>query len=103
MSGSGEGSRFVLERVEELLERAGELLDALAVQGFGDVVVVHASASETVDERPGLREVVFETGFGLSVVVVLLDGFFGHRVDGVGADQLLDVDGVGVVGVLGGG
>ena len=55
--GSGRGELAALRAypVEQLLERVGELLDALALERVGDVVVVDADAREVVEEPASPR------------------------------------------------
>ena len=49
----------------------------------------------------GLVHVLGEAGAGLAVVLERLEGRQRHRADGLGADQAVGVEGVGVLRVLG--
>ena len=94
-------SRLRLDVGEQLVERLGELLDALALQRLDDVVVVDARRRERVERARRAVDVLVERVARPRRGPERLDGLARHRVDGVGADQLLDVEHVAVVGVLG--
>src|SRR5215218_2683457 len=96
-----EGLALAGDLAQELRERVGELLDALALERQRDVVVIDAGVAQRVER--GLRPVdVLLDGQAADLAVVLegLDRLLGHRVDRVAPDQLLDVQHVAVVGVL---
>ena len=79
-----------------------ELLDALALERVGDVVVVDAGLGERL-EQPAGRPSTSARVVPLDLAVVLEGRRSSprHRVDRVGADQLLDVERVAVGRVLG--
>src|SRR5215211_1563120 len=91
-------STLFLNRV---VEGVGELLDAPLLQDVGYVFVVEAGFSESPEEAFGLFDAFFEGRPDLGVVHDRLYGLFGHGVDGLGSYEVVDVDGVWVVGVLG--
>ena len=55
-SGRGEFAALGTYPFEKLLERIGELLDPLALESVGDVVVVDADAGEILQEPPRVVE-----------------------------------------------
>src|SRR5215210_424464 len=94
-------STLVLYLFQHLVEGVGELLDAFLLQDVGYVFVVEAGFSESHEESFGFFDALFEGRPYLGVVHDGLDGFLGHGVDGLGPYEVVDVEGVGVVGVLG--
>jgi hypothetical protein len=71
-AGAHSSREFVLlflQGAQQAVERVGELLDAFALERFGEVVVVDAGAREVVQKLAGLRQVVFEPRRGLPVIV----------------------------------
>src|SRR3954451_287632 len=89
-----------LDVVEQLLEGVRELLDALLLQRRDDVVVVDAGLAQVLEDLLRAVEVALERlAVDLAVVLEGLDRLWRHGVDGVGADQLLDVHRV-LVGVV---
>jgi hypothetical protein len=99
---ASQGETLLAKSVQQLVERAGELRDTLSFERLGDVVVIDSRSGRMTDEAAGLSEVVFQAWFRVAVFVVLGEGLFRHRVDGVRSDQLLDIESVKVVGVFGG-
>ena len=65
-----------------------------------DVVVVDPGLGDPLEDPLRLVEVPLERGRDLAVVLERLDRLLGHRVHGLGADQLLDVHHVAVLRVL---
>src|SRR3954470_4848169 len=98
--GPGELVALGLDVVEQLLEGVGELLDALALERVDHVVVADARLAELLEEAVRAVDVVLEGAVRLAVVLEGLDRLGRHRVDGLGADQLLDVHRVAVALVL---
>ena len=91
-----------LDARDQLVERVGELLHALALERRDDVVVVDAGRGELGEQLLGLRDALeHRVAAHLAVVAEGLERLGRHRVDGVGADQLLDVHHVAVGRVLG--
>src|SRR5439155_4728025 len=102
LSGRRAGKRVALgfDVVEQLLEGVGELLHALALERAHDVVVVDARLAQPLEEVTRAVDVALERRRHLAVVLEGGDRLRRHRVDGVGADQLLDVHRVAVALVL---
>ena len=61
------------DAVEQLVERVGELLDALLLERLGDVVEVDAGQRELVEERPRLVDPLLERRRDRAVVLERLD------------------------------
>src|SRR3954452_23534611 len=87
--------------LDDLAERVRELLHAFRLERVGDVVVVDAGGCELLQEPVRLVD-PFEHGVAAHLAVILegADRLERHRVHRLGADQLLDVHDVAVVGVL---
>src|SRR6185295_16824703 len=100
-SGGDELAALRADPVEQVRERVGEFLHALALEGLDHVVVVDAGLRELVEDAVRLVDVALEGRRDLAVVLESLDRLLRHRVHRLGPDQLLDVDHVAVVGVLG--
>ena len=95
-------SRLLSTSAKRSCERLRELLDALALERLDDVVVVDPGGLEVLEHLARALEVLLDrAGADLAVVVRRLDRVARHRVDRVGPDELLDVEDVAVVGVLG--
>ncbi len=94
-------SRLLFDVGEELLEGLGELLDALLLEHRDDVVVVDAGGLQVLEDLAGALDVLLDRVADLGVVLNRLDRLARHRVDRVGPGELLDVEDVAVVGVLG--
>src|SRR6266545_3924439 len=88
------------DALEELLERLRELLDALALERLGDVVVVDACLRDLLEDALRLVDALFERWGHSPVVLEGPDRLLGHRVHRLGADELLDVEDVRVGGIL---
>src|SRR6266542_400288 len=84
----------------QLFERIAELLHALALQRPRYVVVVEPRLAEVVEQLARLVETLLERVGYDAVVLERHDRLLRHRVDGVRADQLLDVEHVSVCRVL---
>src|SRR3954462_2998994 len=99
-SGRDELAALRADPVEQLRERVGELLHALAVESLDHVVVVDARLRDLVEDAVRLVDVPLQGRRDLAVVLEGLDRLLRHGVHRLRADQLLDVDDVAVVGVL---
>src|SRR6266566_9034254 len=84
------------------LEGLVETGDALVLQGQADVVHVDADGGQSAHHLGCLLHAGVEGAGQAAVVLEGGDGGLGQRVDGVWPDELVDVQGVGVGGVLGG-
>ena len=82
-------------------ERCLEGGDALALQGAADVVEVDACSRQRAHVVLGRCDVDVDHAGEGAVVLERLQGALRQGVDGVGPDQVVDVQRVGVVGVLG--
>src|SRR5258705_6099159 len=92
----------LVEGGDEVVVGAGEGADAITLDGQGQVVVVDPGGGEAVDHGPGAVDVAFHrVGLGVAVVVQRLDRGGGQGVDRVLPDELVDVERVGVLRVLG--
>src|SRR5215510_2462989 len=99
-SGGRELAALGANAVEQLGERVDELLDAFLLQHTNDVVVVDARFGELVEEEPRRVEAFLKRQRDLTVVLEGADRLVGHRVDSLGADQVVDVEHVAVGRVL---
>jgi type II secretory pathway predicted ATPase ExeA len=91
-SGQRERPRLALSVLQQLLEGGREFLDALALERVGQVVVVDAHALQSLEYPSRLVQAVSSAALRAAVVLVGHDRLLGHRVDGVRAEQLLDVE-----------
>ena len=98
---SGRSCRFTRNAFEEVVECSLELLDAFALEGGDDVVVVDADGVQVREYLLGSLEFRLEPAVDAAVVLKGGDGLLGHCRDCLGADQLVHVQGVVVTGVLG--
>src|SRR6478735_5967112 len=88
-SGGDELAPLRADPVQELLERVGELLHPLALEGLDHVVVVDARLRDLVEDAVRLVDVPLEGGRDLAVVLERLDRLLRHRVHRLRPDQLL--------------
>src|SRR6478735_6563299 len=82
-SGRDELAALRADPVEQLLERVGELLDALTLEGLDHVVVVDARLRDLVEDPVRPRHVLLERRSNLAVVLEGVDRLLGHRVHGL--------------------
>src|SRR3954462_12820145 len=100
-SGGDELAALGFDAVDQLAERVGELLDALALEDGDHVVVVDAGLGESLEDTARLVDVLLERERDVAVILEGVDRLLRHRVHGLRADQLLDVDHVAIGRVLG--
>ena len=91
------------DHAEQRLERLGELLDPVVFQRAGDVVEIDPARRQPVHDDACLARVLRQGARHGPVVLEELEGRGRHRVDGVGADERVHVEHVGVRRVLGAG
>src|SRR5205085_12043366 len=89
--------------VDQLVERIGELLDAVLLQPQRDLVHGDASLLDRRERGARLVDVLIDGALHHGVVEEGLDCPRRHRVHGVGADELLGVEDIAILGVLGAG
>src|SRR5581483_9545409 len=82
-----------LEARDELVEGLRERRDALFLEGPRDVAHVDADGGELLHHLVRDREVVVDGAVERAALVERLERRLRHRVDGVGADQRVDVQG----------
>src|SRR5262249_14684749 len=99
-SGRDELAALRADAVEQLRERVRELLHALPLERVDDVVVVDAGLGDLLEYAPRLVQVSLKRERHLAMVFEGRDRLLRHRVDRLGADQVLDVEHVAVVRVL---
>jgi hypothetical protein len=92
-----------LDRLQELREGLDELLQPVGQEVVRDLGQGNPGFLELVEDLHGVGHFGFQAGPGPAVVAERVQGLGRHRVHGLGADQLLDVDHVAVVRVLGAG
>jgi hypothetical protein len=92
---------FLAQRLDELVVRLGEGRHALVLEHSTDVAHVDADGSQSRHHRAGLVHTLVDRAGDATVVLERLDRALRQGVHGVGADQVVDVQRVGVVGVLG--
>ena len=92
---------LLLHRLQQLPEGVGEELHAFHEQLVGDFLHGDPDFGERGHRVSGGLHILHEACARLPVVAKRLEGRGRDRVDGIGPDQLLDVDHVAVVGVLG--
>ncbi len=88
---------------DQRLEGLGERRDAVVLELLRDRVHADPGVLDPLQHGGGLVDALLEAERRLPVVLVGDDGRGRHRVDGIRTDERLDVVGVGVGGVLGGG
>src|SRR5918994_1377803 len=91
-----------VEAGKHLLERFLEAGDALLLEGQPDVIHVDADVGQPPHHLGCLVHADVDGAGQAAVVLEGGDGVFGQGVDGVVPDELVDVPGVRVGGVLGG-
>ena len=96
-----EGGGFGVEGGDQFVEGCGEAGDAFAFELGGHVVHVDADVGERLPHRRASSTSASTRRASGAMVGERLERGFGQRVDGVGADQLVDVERVGVRVVLG--
>ena len=92
---------FGLEHLEHVGERLVEAGHALVLEGAADVVHVHPGLGQPVLHRLGVADPAVDGAGEGPVVFEGGDGRLGQGVDRVGPDEAVDIQGVGVGGVLG--
>ena len=102
-AGAEHGGALVRDRAVELVGGIGEQLDAVLDQLGGDRIERDAGFLEFGEHAPGVLDIFLEAVAQLAVVAEGIERRRRHGVDGVGADQLLDIEHVAVVLVLGAG
>src|SRR5262249_22344744 len=90
-SGGDELAALGHNPLEQLAERVGELLDTLLLECHDDVVVVDTGLGDALEHLPGPVDVLLQRERHLAVVLEGADRLLGHRVHGLGPDQVLDV------------
>ena len=88
------------DRGVELVGRVRELLDAVLDQPVGDRLQVEPEPLDRLEHRLGLLDPLGQRRRDAAVVAEGVDGLRRHGVDRVAPDQGLDVEHVGVGGVL---
>ena len=88
---------------EQSIEGLAEKRDAVVEQPVGDLVQRDADPAERRDRCPRVLDAVFEADPHPAVITEGLERRWRHRVDGVAADQLLNVAHVPVARILGAG
>src|SRR5436305_1589993 len=88
------------DALDQLFERGGEFLHALTLQHRDDVVVVDAGLRQLLERALGVIHAPLECRLNAAVVLEVLDRLTRHRVDGLGADQLLHVYDVALLRIL---
>src|SRR5215208_1992280 len=101
MSARRQLARLVFEGLEHMGERLVEAGHALVLEGAADVVHVHPDLGQRLHHRLGVVDSAVDGAGEGAVVLEGGDGRLGQGVDRVGPDQAVDVQGVGVGGVLG--
>ncbi|MFK4398648.1 hypothetical protein ABIF31_005205 [Bradyrhizobium elkanii] len=89
------------DRAVELVGRVGEQLDAVLDQLLGDRIERDAGLLQLLQHMAGVLDILLEAVADLAVVAEGIERCRRHGVDGVGADQLLDIEHVAIVLVLG--
>ena len=97
------GRALVCDRAVKLVGGVGELLDAVLDQFGRDRIQRDAGFIERFQHVAGVVDIFFEAVARLAVVAERIERRRRHGVDGVGADQFLDIEDVAVVLVLGAG
>ena len=92
---------LLLHRLQQLPEGVGEELHAFNEQLVGDILHGDPDFGERGHRVSGGLHILHEACARPPVVAKRVEGRRRDRVDGIGPDQLLDVDHVAVVGVLG--
>ena len=98
----GQGSPPFFQRVDELVVRLGERLDALTLQLEGHGVELDPDGLQLAQRLPGSVERLRRIDRSRDATVVF-EGFergWGQRIDRVGPDQLFNVADVAVARVL---
>ena len=97
------GRALVRDRAVELVGGVGKQLDAVPDQFVRDGVERDAGFFELFEHAAGILDILLEAVARLAMVAERIQRCRRHGVDGVGADQLLDIQHVAVVLVLGAG
>ena len=97
------GGALVRDRAVELVGGIGEQLDAVLDQLGRDRIERDAGLFELGEDVLGVLDIFLEAVARLAVIAEGVERCRRHGVDGVGADQLLDIEHVAVVLVLGAG
>src|SRR4051812_38667167 len=99
---AGELAGALLEAGETVPVGPLEAAHAFALERVGEVAVVDARAGKVLDDAPRTIDIAGDrVGLRIAVVVQRVDRRLCQRVDRVAPDQLVDVERVGVGGVLG--
>ena len=88
---------------QQFVESVGEELHAIVDKLVGDFLHRDAGLVEVRMVFGGGIDVFGQAGAQLAVIAEGIEGGRRNRVDGVGADQLFDVEHVAIVGILGAG
>src|SRR6266536_5714010 len=98
---AGELAGALLEAGQTVPVGPLEATHPFTLQRVGEVAVVDARAREVLDHTLCAVEVAGDrVGLRIAVVVQRVDRWLRERVDGVRADELIDVQGVGVRRIL---
>ncbi|MGY4314565.1 hypothetical protein ACVWW1_003892 [Bradyrhizobium sp. JR3.5] len=97
------GRALVGDRAVQLVGRVGEQLDAVLDQLLGDRIERDAGLLQLLQHVAGVLDILLEAVADLAVVAEGIEGCRRHGVDGIGANQLLDIEHVAIVLVLGAG
>src|SRR5258708_14111398 len=91
---------FGLEGGDELVEGLAERRHPFFLQRARDVAHVDADGGQLPKDAPPLVETLVHGALEPAMVLEVVERLIGHRVHGLGADEVVDVQRVGVLGVL---
>ncbi len=91
------GRALVRDRPVKLVGGIGKQLDAVLDQIIGDRVERDAGLLQLGEDAPGVLDIFLKAVAHLAVVAEGLERRRRHGIDGVGADQLLDIEHVAIV------
>ena len=97
---SGEARRLLAKCGKEFVEALLEGRHTFVLELLGDLVHVDTEAGQGLDHRMGFLNALVNGSSHRAVLLEGLEGVVGQCVHRVGADQLVDIQRVGVVGVL---
>ena len=92
---------LVGHRAQELVEGLGELRHAVDDQVLGDAVQVEPKALGLVEDTPRSRDILGQGRADDAMVAEGIHGLGRHGVDGVAADESLDIEHIGIGRILG--
>ncbi len=81
----------LLKGLEQFLERLDELIHGLVLQLLSDVINFDVEFRQIEKKLFGLLEPLFQSCFETASIAIGVQRVAGDRIDGVGADQFLDV------------